>query len=117
MPAKSRDLFDSIASFPALRAAALRAAKGKRAKPAAASFLANLEKEVLRLERELKSGSYRPGRYTVIEIGADSPASPPFGWRTVSSTARTRRSQCTSISPATTWLRPSSGVAGSRPAT
>ena len=68
MPAKSRDLFDSIASFPAIRAAALRAAKGKRAKPAAASFLANLEKEVLRLERELKSGSYRPGRYTVIEI-------------------------------------------------
>ena len=68
MPTQSRDLFDAIASFPALRAAALRAAKGKRAKPAAASFLANLEKEVLRLERELKSGSYRPGRYTVIEI-------------------------------------------------
>ena len=68
MPAKARELFDSIASFRALREAALRAAKGKRAKPAAAGFLANLEKEALRLERELRSGRYRPGRYMVIEI-------------------------------------------------
>ena len=68
MPAKARDLFESIAAFPALRAAALRAAKGKRAKPAAAAFLANLEKDVLRLERELKAGGYRPGRYKVIEV-------------------------------------------------
>ena len=33
-----------------------------------AAFLANLEPEVLRLERQLNDGSYRPGRYTVIEI-------------------------------------------------
>lgn len=68
MPAKARRLFDSIASFPALRQAALRAAKGKRSKPGVAAFLANLEKGVLRIERELRSGSYRPGRYTVIEV-------------------------------------------------
>ena len=68
MPAKQRDLFDRIASFSALHAAALRAAKGKRAKPGAASFLANLETELLRLERELRSGRYRPGRYKTIEI-------------------------------------------------
>ena len=68
MPTKERDLFDGIASFSALHAAALRAAKGKRAKPGAAAFLANLEKEVLRLERELWSGRYRPGRYRTIEI-------------------------------------------------
>ena len=68
MPAKARDLFDSIAAFSALHAAALRAAKGKRSKPGVAAFLANLEKEVLRLERELRSGSYRPGCYTVIEV-------------------------------------------------
>ena len=68
MPAKARDLFDGIASFPALLEAARKAARGKRAKPGAAAFLANLEPEVLRLERELSSGSYRPGRYTVIEI-------------------------------------------------
>ena len=46
----------------------MRAAKGKRSKPGVAAFLANLEKEVLRLERKLWSGSYRPGRYTVIEV-------------------------------------------------
>ncbi len=68
MPMRSRDLFDRIASFEALHAAALRAARAKRGKPGVAAFLANLEREVLRLERELKSGSYRPGRYTKIEI-------------------------------------------------
>ena len=62
MPRKARDLYDAIASFSALHAAALRAAAGKRAKPGVAAFLANLEKEVLRLERELKSGRYRPGK-------------------------------------------------------
>ena len=68
MPRKAHDLFDAIASFPALHAAAVRAARGKRAKPGVAAFLADLEKEVLRLERELKTGRYRPGRYTTIEI-------------------------------------------------
>ena len=68
MPAKARDLFDEIASFPALLQAARKAARGKRAKPGAAAFLANLEPEVLRLERELSSGSYGPGRYTLIQI-------------------------------------------------
>ena len=68
MPKKERDLFEAIACFPALRTAALRAAKGKRAKPGATAFLANLEKEVLRLECELTSGRYRPGRYKTIEI-------------------------------------------------
>ena len=68
MAKKARHLFDAIASFAALRSAALRAAKGKRAKPGAAAFLANLETEVLRLERELGSDRYRPGRYKTIEI-------------------------------------------------
>ena len=68
VPAKERDLFDGIASFAALHAAALRAVRGKRAKPGASAFLANLEKEVLRLERELRNDRYRPGRYKTIEI-------------------------------------------------
>ena len=68
MPTKHRNLFDAIASFSVLRAAALRAARGKRAKPGAVAFLANLEKEVLLLERELRSGRYRPGRYKTIEV-------------------------------------------------
>ena len=68
MPAKHRDLFDGIASFAALIVAAGRAAKGKRSSPAVAAFLANLEPEALRLERQLRSGTYRPGRYKKIEI-------------------------------------------------
>ena len=68
MPGKAHDLFDAIATFPALHAAALRAATGKRGKPGVAAFLANLETEVLRLERELRSGRYRPGRYKAIEV-------------------------------------------------
>ena len=65
---KAPDLFEAVASFPALSAAAKRAAAGKHAKPGATAFLANQEKEMLRLERELRSGRYRPGRYRTIEI-------------------------------------------------
>ena len=68
MPTKARDLFDDMASFSALLTASQCAAKGKRAKPGVAAFLANLEKEILRLEWELTTGHYRPGRYTEIEI-------------------------------------------------
>ena len=68
MPKPERDLFGGIASFPALIAAATKAAKGKRAKPGVAAFLANLETEALRLERQLLSGAYRPGRYKRIEM-------------------------------------------------
>ncbi len=62
------DLFDRIANFGALRAAAKRAVKGKRKKPGAAAFFARLESELLLLEQQLQSGSYRPGRYVTIKI-------------------------------------------------
>ncbi len=61
-------LFGSIASFRALRAAAKEAVRGKRRKPGAAAFMANLEKELLRLERQLRDGSYRPGGYTTFVV-------------------------------------------------
>jgi retron-type reverse transcriptase len=51
-----------------LHAAALRAVKGKRKKPGAASFFANLERELLVLERQLREGKYRPGRYVAFEV-------------------------------------------------
>ncbi len=62
------DLFEGIANFRALRAAAKRAILGKRKKPGAAAFQANLERELLRLERELKAGSYKPGKYVEILV-------------------------------------------------
>lgn len=40
------------------------------AKPGSATFMANLERELLRLERQLQDGSYRPGRY-VENMGND----------------------------------------------
>ena len=47
MPRRHDNLFGRIANFQALHAAARRAARGKRKRPGAASFLANLERELL----------------------------------------------------------------------
>ncbi len=49
-------------------AAASRAAAGKRRGPGPAAFLANLETEVLALERELRAGTWRPGGYVSFEV-------------------------------------------------
>ncbi len=68
MPKQHDGLFRYIASFQALKAAAKRAVAGKRKKPGAAAFFANLEPELLRLERTLLDGSYQPGRYVAITI-------------------------------------------------
>ena len=80
------DLFPRIASFGALEAATRRAARGKRRKPGVAAFLANLEGEVLRLERELLAGAWRPGRYVEISIRDPKPrtvSAAPFRDRVV----------------------------------
>ena len=61
-------LFERIANFQALWEAARKAVRGKRKKPGAAGFYANLERELLRLERSLLDGTYRPGRYVEIAI-------------------------------------------------
>jgi hypothetical protein len=68
VPRRESDLFESVARFDALISAARRAALGKRRKPGAAAFLADLETECLRLERTLLDGSYRPGHYVKIEL-------------------------------------------------
>ena len=68
MPKRHDGLYASIADFGALRRAALRAALGKRSSPGASAFLADLEPELLRLERVLRDGSYKPGRYVKIEL-------------------------------------------------
>ena len=61
-------LFERIATFEALSAAVLRAVAGKRRVPGPAAFLANLETEVLTLERELLAGTWRPGGYISFEV-------------------------------------------------
>lgn len=62
------DLFRLIANFNALRIAARKAVAGKRRKPGASAFFANIERELLRLESELRGGGYRPGRYVEILV-------------------------------------------------
>ena len=61
-------LFAQVANFAALHSAAQRAVAGKRKKLGAAAFFANLEGELLRLERELQDQSYRTGRYLEIMV-------------------------------------------------
>jgi RNA-directed DNA polymerase len=68
IPRRHDKLFAGIANFQALHAAARRAVKGKRKKPGAASFFANLEGAILALERQLRTGEYRPGRYVAFEV-------------------------------------------------
>ncbi|MEI7608540.1 MAG: hypothetical protein WCJ64_14275 [Rhodospirillaceae bacterium] len=68
MVRRHRDLFGGIACFDALMAAARSAIRGKRGKPRPAWFMANLETEVLRLERLLLAGTWSPGRYVEIEL-------------------------------------------------
>ena len=52
--------FEEIASFSPLSRAAREAARGLKHRRSVAAFLADLEPEVLALERELRDGSYHP---------------------------------------------------------
>ena len=53
-------LFEQVVAFDALCAAARRAARGLWRNQSVASFLLDLEPEVLTLQRELLGGTYRP---------------------------------------------------------
>ena len=68
MPKRHDNLFGQIVSFGALRSAAQCAIGGKRKKAGPAAFFANLERELLTLERELQDGAYKPGRYFAFEV-------------------------------------------------
>ena len=86
MPKKHHSLFEDIANFRALHEAARRAIGGKRNKPGAAAFMANLEHHLLRLEHSLNAGHWRSGGYTVIEVRDPKPrrvSAAPFADRVV----------------------------------
>ena len=61
-------LFEQAVGFPQLVRAARRAARGKTRSESTSAFLFDLEVEVLRLERELRDGSWRPGGYRTFVI-------------------------------------------------
>lgn len=79
-------LFDAATDFWSLRAAARAAARGCAGSVPAARFLADLETEVLRLQRELRSGTYRPGALHTFAIREPKPrmiSAAPFRDRVV----------------------------------
>ncbi len=62
-------VYDEIASLPNLfRAAKATLSHGRRFRGEGATFKFNLEREVLSLYRELKSGRYRHGRYRLFTV-------------------------------------------------
>ncbi len=67
------NLFDSICSFPALLAASHRARRGKRFKKSTARFEFNLERELIKIQKELVEKSYRPGKYREFYIYEPKP--------------------------------------------
>ena len=61
-------LWPGVVSFQNLSLAFKKAAKGKRSKPAVATFEFDLETHLFELQEELKSSSYRPGQYASFKI-------------------------------------------------
>lgn len=86
MPRRADDLFAGIANFKSLYEAAKHAVRGKRKSPGAAVFMANMERELLRLERELLAGIWQPGRFVMFRIDDPKPrmiSAAPFRDRVV----------------------------------
>jgi len=86
MPRRHDHLFDHIAAFSPLISAARIAIKGKRKKPGAARFMANLERECLVLERSLLSQQWRPSGFVAFRIKDPKPrliSAAPFRDRVV----------------------------------
>jgi len=83
---RHKHLWEQVCSFDNLAAAAREAMLGKRGKASCARFFADWEREVVRLERELREGSYRPGAYfyfTITEPKERVVAAAPFRDRVV----------------------------------
>ncbi|MFN0100898.1 MAG: reverse transcriptase domain-containing protein [Bryobacteraceae bacterium] len=80
------NLWEEVTSFANLLGAAEAAAAGKKKRPDVAWFLMETEGELLRLRRELRSGSYEPGPYRTFAIVDPKPrfiSAAPFRDRVV----------------------------------
>jgi len=61
-------LFSRLTAFPNLLLAFQRAQRGKRFRSNVSTFSLNVEKELLALQHQLQSHTYRPGRYRTFFI-------------------------------------------------
>ena len=89
-------LFDQVADFHCLHEAMRRAASGRRDKPAVAAFLFHREREIIRLERELREHTYTPGKYITFLVHdpkCRTISAPPFRDRVV------HHSLCAAVEP------------------
>ncbi len=80
------NLWPQVVSFDNLHHAARRALRGKRSRFEPCAFHANLETELLRLQRELSAGTYQPGGYRTFRIVDPKPrliSAAPFRDRVV----------------------------------
>jgi retron-type reverse transcriptase len=80
------NLWPQIVAFDNLLLAYRKARKGKGRKRSVAEFALGLETELLRLQRELSTGEYRPGEYRLFMIYEGKPrtiAAAPFPDRVV----------------------------------
>ncbi len=62
------NLFEKIINWDNLLLAAKNASKGKRFEASVAKFNFHLESELLRLQKELRTKTYRPGQYTTFMV-------------------------------------------------
>lgn len=67
------NLFKKIVTFENLLLAAKKAGRGKKGKRPVASFLFNLENEIIQLKSELETGGYVPRNYTLFEVREPKP--------------------------------------------
>ncbi len=67
------NLFEKIITFENLLLAAKKAMIGKKDKAAVSTFYFHLENEIINIQQELTTGSYRPKEYTLFEIREPKP--------------------------------------------
>ncbi|AQQ09839.1 Group II intron-encoded protein LtrA [Sedimentisphaera cyanobacteriorum] len=65
---RHKQLYESVCSFENLYAAAVKAMKGKRGKRPGAGFYAEMEDEIITLQKQLLDGTYCHGGYHYFEI-------------------------------------------------
>ena len=83
---RAKGLWPRLVAFDHLHQASRRALRGKRRRPEACAFHADLERNLLALQGELQDGSYRPGPYRTFGIVDPKPrliSAAPFRDRVV----------------------------------